>query len=582
MGSLGVTISRERSAFVPKGLMRRIRPWPLLVLGGWILQVGIRLVLAIYQRVPILIPDESGYLLAARLLTGGAAGNLSGRTFYQAGYPLLISPAFWLSSDPATVYRLVILINSLVGASIFALAYIALRRLDLPRGQAYLLATVTALLPSQIYYGQFAMTDAVLPVAVLGWLLLVHAWIASGRLGYGVAASLVAAYTYCVHARGEVIVLVHAGLLAAALWRRWARRRDIAVIANVLVAGSAGAWALNGWVRSQIYPGGVQAHGEWLMNRLTSLDGLGWTLGLAAGKIWYLIVSTWGVAGVGLAAVGILAVRRRTPDATRATAYLTLAAVAGIALATSAATADEGTVANFAYGRYLSCLAPVLFLAGAVFATRCTRRTAVWALLATAGLALVTAGIVRLHAGYRLSTHFFGTADFPEICVLTWNWSTLQLGYATWVALLLLTLAALIIASGGRDGLRIAAIGFIALDLAVMAVATDRETRVWEERVESATSLAPAGLRAHDHVGVNYVDLPWIIWVSQAFQARNGLRAIDRYRRETLPPDVTLVVVPWNVGTPPRQSWPAAPSNWRPVSVRQTYAGDWVAWRRAG
>lgn len=582
MGSLGVTISRERSASVPKGLMRRVRLWPLLLLGGWILQVSIRWVLSIYQRVPLLIPDESGYLLAARLLTGGAAGNLSGRTFYQAGYPLLISPAFWLSSDPATVYRLVIFINSLVGASLFVLAYIALRRLALPRGQAYLLATVTALLPSQIYYGQFAMTDAALPVAVFGWLLLVHAWITSGRLGYGVAASVVAAYTYCVHARGEVIVLVHAGLLVAALWRRWARRRDIVVMANALAAGSAAAWALNGWVRSQIYPGGVQAHGQWLLNRLTRLDGLGWTLGLAAGKIWYLIVSTWGVAGVGLAVVGVVAVRRRTPDATRATAFLTLAAVAGIALATSAATADEQTVANFAYGRYLSCLAPVLFLAGAVFATRGTRTAAVWAVLATAGLAFVTAGIVRLHAGHRLSTHFFGTADFPEICVLTWNWSALKLWFATWVALVLLTLAALIIASGGRDGLRIVAIGFIALDLAVMVVATDRETRVWEGKVESATSLAPAGLRAQDHVAVNYADLPWIIWVSQAFQVRNGLKPIDRYRRETLPPDVTLVVVPWDDGTSPLQSWPAAPSNWRPVSIRQSYAGNWVAWRRAG
>lgn len=582
MGSLGVTISQMRPTSVPKRLVRRIPAMPLLLLGGWIAQVGIRSVLSIYQRVPMLIPDESGYLLAARLLTGGAAGDLSGRTFYQPGYPLVIAPAFWLSSDPMTVYRLVILINSLVGASIFVLAYIALRRLGLPRGKSYLLATVTALLPSQIYYGQFAMTDAVLPVAVLGWLLLVHAWITSGRLGYGVAASIVAAYTYCVHARGEVIVVAHAGLLVAALWRRWAGKRAIAAPAYALAVGSAAAWALNGWVRSRIYPGGVQAHGQWLVNRLTSIDGLGWTLGLAAGKIWYLIVSTWGVAGVGLVVVGVVAVRRRTPDATRAVAFLTLATVAGIALATSAATADEGTVANFAYGRYLSCFAPVLFVAGAAFATRGTRKAAVWAVLATAALAFVTAGVVRLHAGPRLLTQFFGTADFPEMCVLTWNWSALQLWSATWVALLLLTLAALMIASGGGYGLRIVAIGFIALDLTVMAVATHRETRVWEQKIEFATSLAPAGLRPQDHVAVNYIGLSWRIWVSQAFQVRNGLRGFNRYRRDALPSNVTLVVVPWDPGTTPRQSWPAAPPNWRPVLIRQAYTGDWVAWRRVG
>jgi hypothetical protein len=426
------------------------------------------------------------------------------------------------------------------------------------------------------------MTDAVLPVVVLGWLLLVHSWIASGRLGYGAAASAVAAYSYCVHARGTIIVLVHAGLLAAVLWRHWAGKRDITVMAGVLVAGSAAGWALNGWVRSQIYPGGIEPHGDYLTDRLTSLDGLGWTLALAAGKVWYLIVSTWGVAGVGLVVVGVLAVRGGTPRATRVTACLTLAALAGIALATSAATPDEESVANFAYGRYLACLAPVLFMAGAVFAVRSTRTAAARALLATACLALVTGGVVWLHAGDRISSNSFPALDFPEICFLTWNWGSLELWSATGVALLLLALAAFVIANGRRDGLLIVGAAFIALDLAVMTVFTNRDTRQYARGMESATSLAPAGLRAQDHVAVDNRGLSWWVWFSQAFQVRNGLKLFDRYRRDTLPPDATLVIVPWDARTLPQRSWPAAPASWRPVSIRHTYTGDWVAWRRAG
>jgi hypothetical protein len=582
MGSLGVTSSRERTEREADGNVLRTRPWPLLLVGGWILQVVIRLGLAAHHTAPLLIPDETGYLLGARLLAGGAVGDLSGRMFYQAGYPLLISPAFWMSDHPATVYRLVIAINSLVGASFLVLAYVALRRLNLPRAQAYLLATVTALLPSVTYYGQFAMTDAVLPVIVLGWLLLVHSWIITGRLGYGVAASAVAAYSYCVHSRGTIIVLVHAGLLVAALWRRWADKKlDIAVMANVLVTGSAAAWALNRWVRSQIYPGGVTSQGDFLFKRLTSLDGLGWTLGLTAGKIWYLIVSTWGVAGVGLVAVGMIAVRRGTPRATRATAWLVLATLAGIALASSAAVPDEGSVGNFAYGRYLGCLAPVLFMAGAVFAVRSTGRTAVRVVLTTAGLTLTTAGIVWLHAGDRLSRSFFPVFDFPETNVLTWSWDRLKLWLATGLALLLLTQAGLVIAKGRRVGLPVVAAAFIALDLAVVAVVTNRVTEYWERQLGSATSLAPAGLRPQDHVAVNYPGLAWRIWVPQAFQVRTGLQPLDRYRRETLPPDTTLVVVPWDVLSMPKKSWPAAPPDWKPVLARVTYAGDWVAWRRA-
>ncbi|HEV7948283.1 MAG TPA: hypothetical protein VGP24_00825, partial [Glaciihabitans sp.] len=277
MGSLGATRSSERTEFEAERNLLRVRLWPLLLFGGWILQVGIRLGFAAHRASPFYLPDEAGYLLAARLLAGGAGGDLSGpHGLYQGGYPVLISPAFWLSEDPATVYRLVIAINSLVGASLLVLAYVALRRLSLPRTQAYVLATVTALLPSGIYYGELALTEAILPVVVLGWLLLVHSWLTSGRLGYGVAASAVAAYSYCVHARGTIIVMVHAGLLVAVLWRSWAKKRDIAVMASVLVSGSAAGWALNGWVRSQLYPGGVTALGDVLFSRLTSVDGLGW------------------------------------------------------------------------------------------------------------------------------------------------------------------------------------------------------------------------------------------------------------------------------------------------------------------
>jgi hypothetical protein len=554
-----------------------------LIFGGWILQVGIRLGFAAHRASPFYLPDEAGYLLAARLLAGGAGGDLSGpHGLYQGGYPVLISPAFWLSDDPATVYRLVIAINSLVGASLLVLAYVALRRLSLPRTQAYVLATVTALLPSGIYYGELALTEAILPVVVLGWLLLVHSWLTSGRLGYGVAASAVAAYSYCVHARGTIIVMVHAGLLVAVLWRSWAKKRDIAVMASVLVSGSAAGWALNGWVRSQLYPGGVTALGDVLFSRLTSVDGLGWTLALAAGKIWYLIVSTWGVAGVGLLAVGVLAVRRGTPYAIRAMACMTLATLVGIALGTSAATPDERSVANFAYGRYLSCLAPVLFLAGAAFAARTTRRTAVWAGLATADLTLVTGCITWLYAGDRLSRKF-SVWDFPEICFLTWNWRSLELWTATWVALLLLLLAlgGLVIANGRRSGLLIVAVAFIALDLAVMTVITKRVTRYWARGLETAASLSPAGLRAQDHVAIDH-GLSWRIRFPQTFQVRTGLKPINRYRRETLPPDTTLVVVPWGYRLLPRDSWPAAPANWQPVWRRRTNAGNWVAWRRAG
>lgn len=572
--------ARFRALFAP-ALPRRGR-WPALLVIAWAVQAVIRLALVAHQTTPVLIPDESGYLLAGRLLSGGAAADMSWRTFYQAGYSLLIAPAFWMSASPRTVYHLVLAMNSLVSATMVVLAFVTLRRVSVSRLPAYAVANLTALLPSVVYYAQFALSDAILPVVVLGWLLPAHSWLVRGRPAYGVAASVVAAYAYAVHARGVVILLVQAALVGFVLVRGWASRWSAVLSASALVMTTTLGWALNAWVRATIYPAGAAPLGTWLTGRLTSLDGLGWTLSIATGQLWYVIVSTFGLAGIGLVAFVVLAVRRGAERPVRVTAVLVLAAVAGIALATSATVPEEGTVANFAYGRYLSCLSPLLFLAGLTFLWRVPRAVAARAVLITGAVAALAAAIVWLHAGDRLTRYFFGPFDFPEICAMTGSWGALRVGSATAVGLVALALVVLVqIGYERRRGLLVAVAAFLVVDLVIAVACTDRLSRYWTREVDKASSLAPAGLTARDRVGVSYVGLPWRIWVSQAFQARNGLRPIDRFRAGALPPDVTLVVVPWDTRTPARSSWPTAPASWRPVFGNRGYAGGWVAWRPA-
>jgi hypothetical protein len=555
--------------------------WPVLA-AGWLVQVAIRLVLVVHQTIPVLIPDESGYLLAGRLLSGGSAGDLSARTFYQAGYAILIAPAFWLSDDPATIYRIVLAINSVIGAVLMLLAYVALRRLEVPRRYAFVFANMVALTPALLYYAQFALTDAVLPVVVFGWLLAIHSWIAKGTPAYAMATSALAAYAYTVHARGAIVLVVQVALLGMVFLWRWAPRKGVAMAGGVLFVGTMCGWTLNGWVKSRIYPGGVAPLGDWFMHRVSSLRGIGWTLSLALGQVWYVIVSTFGIAGVGLLVMGVLAVRRGTPRPTRVVVWVTLASVAGIALATSAAVPDEGTVANFAYGRYLSCLTPVLFVTGLAFLWRASRERTTRAVLVTAIGAYAAAAVIWLHAGVRLSRGYFGPFDFPEICVLTGTWDHLRIWSATGLALLPLALATLVLI-GYRRGLFAVAATLVVLDVAIAAVFTNRVSRYWADQLTAATSLtSAAGLSAEDRVGMNYPDMPWRIWVSQAFQARNGLRPIDRFHHGTLPPGLTLVVVPWDVRRPVRESWPAAPAGWRPVTARRSYLGGWAAWRPKG
>ena len=119
---------------------RRSRKWlfTLLLVAGWLVQAGLRAWFSRAQVVPLDNPDETAYLIAARVLAGGPAADFSGvtqyhSTLYQGGYPLLITPVYWFTSHPATVYHAVLLINAAVSAIVLPLGYLTSRRLGLGR-----------------------------------------------------------------------------------------------------------------------------------------------------------------------------------------------------------------------------------------------------------------------------------------------------------------------------------------------------------------------------------------------------------------------------------------------------------------
>ncbi|RKS74754.1 hypothetical protein BZB76_3273 [Actinomadura pelletieri DSM 43383] len=439
--------------------VRTGRPAPprrmtLLLVVGALVQVVVRLWFARDRTGSAANPDENGYLTAARWLTGGPGGDFSGQTFYQGGYSLLLTPAYWLADDPVTVYRIVMLINAVAGAALFPLGYAAARRLGLTRHTAAPLAFAATLLPATTFFGCFALVDAVLPTLVLAWLLALDRFARAGRGDSptegdiprppakahwaAMFGSLVASYAVAVHTRGMVVLAVHViALVAVAAIDRRKVRAAVAGV-GVTLAGYAAAAALNAQIRDALYPGGIRDLAGILESRLTTLSGQGWTWAGAAGQIWYLIVSTWGLAGIGLVVVAAALSRRGTPAAEKVMPAVLLAVTFGIAYASSGALPDEHRVGNFAYGRYLSCLALVYTLVGAAALVRSGGRTAL-TLVAASALAIQVTGLwVLLHAGERLRTHKFIGFDFPETMFLTGDRTALHLHEAALAASVLL------------------------------------------------------------------------------------------------------------------------------------------------
>jgi hypothetical protein len=545
---------------------------------GFAGQVLVRLLMAAGRKVPLMIPDETGYLLTARLLSGGATGDMSGRTFYQAGYPLLITPVYWFTGDPAVVYQCVLAVNALLGAVLFLLAYAGLRRFEVGRLHAYAFAHAAALLPGLMQWGQFALTDVLLAVVVSAWLLTLHSWSSHDSAVAGAVSGALAAYTSVIHSRGAVVLAVHLMAMAFVLLKRRSPLRATAVIAGTPVLVAAAGGLLNRWTSAKIYPAGALDLGAILVKNVTSLSGLAWTVSLAAGKLWCVAVSGWGLSGVGFVAVVFVVVRGGD---LRVPAGAALAVVLGIALASSAALPDEGTVANYAYGRYLTCMMPSLFVVGAVLLMRSRLRTVARAGLGTALLAITALSVVFLYAGEGINKRFYGAFDFPDISFLAGDWATAHLWQATWAGLAVFGAGvAARAAFGRRAGLPVFAVALVALSLTSVTLMTIRVTAFWDDKLGTATSLAPAGLERADRVALAYPGMPWRIWVSHAFQVRGGLTPFDPLDRGEPARGITLIIVPWKAGTPAKASWPAARRGWHLEVARDTYAGGWTAWRR--
>ena len=144
----------------PEPAARSHRRWVLLVVAGWLVQAGLRAWLSRAQMVPLATPDESAYLIAARVISGGVTADFSYSTLYPAGYPLLITPVFWFTHNPVTVYHAVLLgINAPISALTMPLGYVACRRLGLEPPWAFGVAMVAALLLGLVAYSFVVLND---------------------------------------------------------------------------------------------------------------------------------------------------------------------------------------------------------------------------------------------------------------------------------------------------------------------------------------------------------------------------------------------------------------------------------------
>ena len=455
MGNL--LVSRERwqrradpvsEGVAPRAPRHWSRRWALWLVLGYLAQVALRVWLSRSQTVPLANPDESAYLVIARVLAhAGAASDFSYGTLYQSGYPLLLVPIFWFTSNPVIAYHATMVVNAVVNAALMPLAYLAFRRLSVRRWIAFAAAAVAAVVPEGVFYTQYALSDAIFPVVVLAWLLTVHTWLTarSRRAAYGAAvgSALLAGYAYAVHPRGLVVVIGFAVVAVYAAVRR------IVPAWTLAAAGVALAVVMGVTVSAEpphlgpALPGGPAQPDRRGPDRLKDVKDQIYILEMAAGQLWRLTLDTWGIAAIGLVAAVVAVFRRGFRRDLRIMAVLTTAITLAIVYIAPAALPD-GQEPAWASGRYPDAMSVTFFIVGIVVLLRVRGWRLVGYAAAAAALAAGTAAVVVHYAGSHQNVTGFGAFNWADPTVLTQGWTDLSVPEATVVGVALLALWVLI------------------------------------------------------------------------------------------------------------------------------------------
>jgi hypothetical protein len=311
-------------------------------------------------------------------------------------------------------------------------------------------------------------------------------------VAWAALAGVVVGYAANTHVRGLVMLVVFGGLLVLGLVRGWLRwpAAAVAAVSSALTYG-AGLYA-NAWLERRMFANGSFAVDGRILDRLTSLRGASGVAVDAAGQVWHLCTSTWGLAGFGLAAAVFALVRREGERATRIVLGTALAITVGIAAATATGIPweTEKRVNNHIYGRYVAILAAFWVLVGVVALLRASNRRAAYLAVAAGGFIAVTIAVVAGYWGDWIRRGTYLSFDAPELSFLMNTWSKLQYFRATGVVLVLIAIFAATLPAGATLTRKLAAY--------VAARRTGRESvlRRWWSPRPGAPLVAAATLTA--------------------------------------------------------------------------------------
>jgi len=270
---------------------------PRLAVGVFALVAIVRLAYAANRTVFSTFPDEPAQLAIARWLSGGTPWSLFDHSTWQPGFSILLIPAYWISGDPETVYRIALFVNSVLGGVAALLLARLIRRLTpVDARQAALIAVVIAVLPAALAASARAWAEPLITVIVLVTLQLALRAIDDESALQAVVVVLVAGFGYLVHGRLLPLLPFSVCILSVVLVKQ---RRSTMIVGAV--AMSAALFLIvemfSAWVQRNVWtqPDRTNTIGS----TLERLSRPGALFDSVVGQVWYVLIATALFGGLG-------------------------------------------------------------------------------------------------------------------------------------------------------------------------------------------------------------------------------------------------------------------------------------------
>ncbi|MBA3286926.1 MAG: hypothetical protein H0U21_02710 [Acidimicrobiia bacterium] len=389
--------------------MRRFnRPWLIAGVIASLATIATRWWISHGRTQYTIWPDEPAQLAIARFASGGTRWNMHDHSTWRPLYATLIAPLHWLFDDPIRVYQAALVVNALLGGVATALLVVLARRLtSLTTWAAAAAAILVSVAPAALFPTEFVWSESLVVPTFLGTLLALLSFRERPSLGVGVAAATLAAAAFGSHSRMLPLTVITVAVVALEVRRRRLAATTGALIVAWTAAGFLAVTAYSGFVVDRLWdePTTRNSYG----GIVAQLGKVGATFASFVGQSWYLLVTTAGVAGLGVIALARLARRRQPGDTDRATsaaadARLVLAVVGAHVALAMVFMSDRWRPDQVVYGRYNDAVVgPVVLVGIGELVTSSSVRRLAQDVVAVAVATAVLGGLLVMLRGDELS-----------------------------------------------------------------------------------------------------------------------------------------------------------------------------------